>query len=124
MSLFTIDIADILSWPIGTMQEFHFEQTIPDDTLEDVICHEPLIMDIKLVHHSYGIECIILKLETSIEIPSESILWKTIILTNQSREFHTKKWAKDTDDILYIDMHDYTLDLSQALDEELLIAGL
>lgn len=124
MSLFSLDISEILGSPVGTIREFHFEQTLPEDTFTDVICREELIMDIKLVHQSYGIECLFVSLETTIDIPSESIENKEILLTNQSREFHLKKSEKDTDDIQYIDTHDMTIDLTLAIEEELLIAGL
>ncbi len=124
MSLFTLDIADILAWPVGTMQEFHFKQTIPEDTFSEVTCQDDLVMDIKIVHQSYGVECIFISLETTIDIPSESIEWKEISLNNQSREFHTKRLSDDADDIQYIDMHELTVDLTQAIEEELLIAGL
>ncbi len=124
MSLFALDIADILAWPVGTMQEFHFEQTLPDDTFTEVVCQDDLVMDIKIIHQSYGVECLIVSLQTTIDIPNESIEWKEIILTNQSREFHTKRLPNDADDIGYIDMHTLSIDLSQALEEELLIAGL
>ncbi len=124
MSLFSLDISEILGSPVGTLREFHFEQSLPKDTFSDVICTEDLIMDIKLVHQSYGIECLFISLETTINIPSESIEWKEISLSNQSREFHLKKSEKDTDDIQYIDTHDMIIDLTQAIEEELLIAGL
>ncbi len=124
MSLFSLDISEILGSPVGTIREFHFEQSLPEDTFTDVICREDLIMDIKLVHQSYGVECLFVSLETAIDIPSESIENKEILLTNQSREFHLKKAEKDTDDIQYIDTHDMMIDLTQAIEEELLIAGL
>ncbi|MEI6710815.1 MAG: hypothetical protein WCK88_00665 [bacterium] len=73
MSLFSLDISEILGSPVGTLREFHFEQSLPKDTFSDVICTEDLIMDIKLVHQSYGIECLFISLETTINIPSESI---------------------------------------------------
>ncbi len=124
MSLFSLDISEILGSPIGTLREFHFEQSLPDDTFSDVICTDNLIMDIKLIHQSYGIECLFIALKTTIDIPSESIEGKEITLSNQSREFHLKKGEKDTDDIQYIDTHDMMIDLTQAIEEELLIAGL
>lgn len=55
------------------MQEFHFEQTLPDDTFSEVVCQEDLVMDIKIIHQSYGVECLIVSLQTIIDIPSESI---------------------------------------------------
>ncbi len=124
MSLFSLDVSEILGSPIGTIREFHFEQSLPEDTFSDVICTDNLIMDIKLVHQSYGVECLIVALEATINIPSESIEWKEVALSNQSREFHLKKSEKDTDDIQYIDTHDMMIDLMQAIEEELLIAGL
>ncbi len=124
MSLFSLDVSEILGSPVGTIREFHFEQTLPDNTFSDVLCVEDLVMDIKLIHQSYGIECLFISLETTINIPSESIEWKEISLINQSREFHLKKSEKDTDDIQYIDTHDMIIDLAQAIEEELLIAGL
>ncbi len=124
MSLFSLDISEILGSPIGTLREFHFEQALPEDTFSDVICRDDLIMDIKLVHQTYGIECLFSSLSTTIDIVSESIEWKEVSLSNQSREFHLKKSEKDTDDIQYIDMHDMMIDLTQAIEEELLIAGL
>lgn len=124
MPLFSLDVSEILGSPVGTIREFHFEQTLPDNTFSDVICTEDLIMDIKLIHQSYGIECLFVSLDTTIDIPSESIEWKEITLSNQSREFHLKKSEKDTDDIQYIDTHDMMIDLTRAIEEELLIAGL
>jgi len=73
MSLFSLDISEILGSPVGTIREFHFEQTPPEDTFDDVICTNDLIMDIKLVHQSYGVECLFITLKTIINIPSESI---------------------------------------------------
>lgn len=124
MSLFTLDIAEILSGPTGTMQSFHFEQLLADNAFASVTCTTGLVMDIKLVRQDYGIECLIISLETTIDIPEEYIEWKEVSLSNQSREFHLKKLEKDTDDIQYINIHDVTIDLSQAIEEELLIAGL
>ncbi len=124
MSLFSLDIAEILASPIGAIREFHFDQSLPDDTFNDVICTNNLLMNIKLVRQSYGIECLFVSLETTIDIPNESIENKEITLSNQSREFHLKKSDKDTDDIQYIDTHDMMIDLTQAIEEELLIAGL
>ncbi len=40
MSLFTIDILTLLSSPVGTTEEFQFDQDIPVETFEDLICHE------------------------------------------------------------------------------------
>ena len=124
MSLFSLDISEILGSPVGTIREFHFEQAPPKDTFTDVICREDLIMDIKLVHQSNGVECLFVSLETTIDITSESIEGKEVTLANQSREFHLKKSEKDTDDIQYIDTHDMIIDLTRAIEEELLIAGL
>lgn len=124
MSLFSLDIAEILSSPIGTMREFQFAQDLPTNTFSEVICEKNLIMDIKLIRQDYGIECLFLSLETTINIPSESIENKDIILKNQSREFHVKKHETDTDDIQYIDTHTMMIDLTQVIEEELLIAGL
>ena len=123
MSLFTIDISPLLHLPIGSISDFHFEQEIPMNTWDDLICETPLTMDIKLVRQEYGINCIIEELRTTITIPSESIEKKIIELQNISREFHVKKDPKDTDDIEYIDTHDTTIDLSKILEQELLIAG-
>ena len=39
MSLFTIDISTLLSSPVGTTEDFRFEQEIPTETFEDIICH-------------------------------------------------------------------------------------
>ncbi len=124
MSLFTIDVSSLLQLPVGSISEFEFEQEIPTDTWEDLICEEPLSMNIKLVRQDYGINCIIWSLSTTIAIPSESIENKIIELNNISREFHLKKKKEDTDDIEYIDTHDATIDLSTILEQELLIAGL
>lgn len=59
MSLFTIDVSSLLQLPVGSISEFQFEQEIPTDTWEDLICEEPLSMNIKLVREDYGINCII-----------------------------------------------------------------
>jgi len=124
MSLFTIDTSTLLQLPVGSISEFHFEQEIPTDTWDDLVCEEPLSMDIKLVRQDYGINCIIWSLSTIITIPSESIEHKPLELENISREFHLKKKKEDTDDIEYIDTHDATIDLSTIIEQELLIAGL
>ena len=76
------------------------------------------------MHQEYGIECMLADLRATIEIPSEGIEGKELEITGISREFHTKKQPRDTDDIQYINMHDGTVDLAQILREELLIAGL
>lgn len=123
MPLFTIDISPLLHLPVGSISDFHFEQEIPTDTWDDLICETSLTMDIKLVRQEYGINCIIQELTTAITIPNESIENKIIELQNISREFHVKKDPKDTDDIEYIDTHDTTIDLSNILEQELLIAG-
>jgi hypothetical protein len=124
MSLFSLDISEILWSPVGTLQEFHFEQILPDDTFSEVICHNELIMDIKLVRQSYGIECIFVELTTTIDIPAEWIRSEEVTFAHQSREFHLKKTPDDSDDICYIDTHKLTIDLTQAIEEELLISGL
>lgn len=123
MSLFTIDISSLLSLPVGSVSEFQFEEVIPEDTWEDLICEEVLSMHIKLIRQEYGINCIIQELTTTITIPSESIEKKIIKLQNISREFHLKKTPTDIDDIEYIDTHDVTIDLTRILEQELLIAG-
>lgn len=73
MSLFTIDISSLLSLPIGSVSEFQFEEDIPSDTWEDLVCDEVLSMHIKLIRQEYGINCLIQDLKTTITIPSESI---------------------------------------------------
>jgi hypothetical protein len=73
MSLFTLDISDILTGPTGTMQAFHFEQSLPEEIFSGVVCTADLVMDIKLVKQDYGIECLITSLETTIDIPEECI---------------------------------------------------
>lgn len=73
MSLFSLDISEILGSPVGTLREFHFEQTLPEDTFSDIICRDDLIMDVKLIHQTYGIECLFISLSTTIDIVSESI---------------------------------------------------
>lgn len=91
---------------------------------DDLVCKETLSMNIKLVREDHGINCIIQNLSTTITIPSESIENKSLELKNISREFHLKKKPTDTDDIEYIDAHDATINLSNIIEQELLIAGL
>ena len=124
MSLFSLDVSEILGSPVGTLQEFHFQQTIPADTFLEIICVEELIMHIRLVRQPYGVECIFVELKTTIDIPEEFIQSEEVTFANQSREFHLKKTPDDSDDIQYIDAHELTLDLTQAIEEELLISGL
>ncbi len=124
MSLFTIEASPLLQLPVGSISEFHFEQEIPADTWDDLVCEEALSMYIKLVREDYGINCIIQNLTTTITIPSESIEHKTLELESISREFHLKKKKEDTDDIEYIDTHSATIDLSNIIEQELLISGL
>lgn len=123
MSLFTIDISALLQSPVGSIEEFQFDQEIPQDTWEDLVCESDLQMSIKLIRQEYGLECIFGQLSTSISIPSEGIKNKEIEIDGVSREFHLKKRNEDTDDISYIDTHDGTIDLSIILEQELLIAG-
>ncbi len=124
MPLFTIDISNLLSSPIGTTEEFQFNQDLPIETFEDLVCHDWLHMNIKLIRQEYGIECLLLHIESTIEIPSEGIENKELEITNISREFHIKKVVWDPDDIQYIDIRDNTIDLANIIREELLIAGL
>ncbi len=124
MSLFTIDISSLLPQPVWSMLEFEFEQDIPEDIWEDLVCTESLIMSVKLIREDYGINCLLQKITTTITIPSEGIEDKIINLDNISREFHLKKSEKDTDDIEYINSHDATIDLARVIEQELLIAGL
>ena len=124
MTLFTIDISPLLASPVGSMEEFQFAREIDKTMWEDLKCVEDLSMHIKLVRQEYGIECIILDLKTMIDIPSEGLEHVTIEISNISREFHIKKNSTDTDEIEYINPHDGTLDLSQIIEQELLIAGL
>lgn len=124
MSLFTIDISSLLSLPVGSISEFQFEQDIPEDTWEDLICTEILSMSVKLIREDYGINCLLQKITTTVTIPSEGIEEKVVELDNISREFRLKKTEKDTDDIEYINLHDATIDLSRVIEQELLIAGL
>ena len=124
MSLFSLDVSEILGSPVGTLKEFHFKQTIPADTFSEVLCVEELIMHVRLVRQPYGVECIFVELKTTIDIPEEFIQSKEVTFANQSREFHLKKTPDDSDDIQYIDTHELTLDLTQAIEEELLISGL
>ena len=122
--LFTLDISSLLSLPVGSIKEFEFEQNIPEDTWEDLICTESLMMSVKLVREEYGVNCLLMKITTTIAIPSEGIEDKTIELEYISREFHLKKKKEDTDDIEYVNTHDATIDLSRVIEQELLIAGL
>jgi len=124
MSLFTIDISSLLSLPVGSISEFQFEQDIPEETWEDLICTESLSMSVKLIREDYGINCLLQKITTTVTIPSEGIEEKLVELDNISREFRLKKTEKDTDDIEYINLHDATIDLSRVIEQELLIAGL
>ena len=124
MSLFSLDVSEILGSPVGTLQEFHFEQIIPANTFSEVLCTKELVMHVRLVRQPYGVECIFVELKTTIDIPEEFIQSEEVTFANQSREFHLKKTPDDSDDILYIDTHELTLDLTQAIEEELLISGL
>ena len=81
-------------------------------------------MSIKLIRQEYGIECLLLDIEATVEIPSEGIEGKELEITNISREFHLKKQPRDPDDIQYIDIRESTVDLANIVREELLIAGL
>lgn len=124
MSLFTIDISSLLGLPVWSISEFEFEQDIPEDTWEDLLCTESLSMSVKLIREDYGINCLLQKITTTITIPSEGIEDRIIDLDNISREFHLKKMKEDTDDIEYINTHDGTIDLWKIIEQELLIAGL
>ncbi len=124
MSLFTIDVSSLLSLPVGSVSEFQFEQEVPEDTWEDLVCTEDLMMSVKLIREDYGINCLLQEITTIVTIPSEWIEEKIIELDNISREFRLKKTPKDTDDIEYINTHDATIDLAKIIEQELLIAGL
>ena len=124
MSLFTIDISALLSLPVGSVSEFQFEQEVPEDTWEDLVCTEDLMMSVKLIREDYGINFLLQEITTIFTIPSEWIEKKIIELDNISREFRLKKTPKDTDDIEYINTHDATIDLAKIIEQELLIAGL
>lgn len=124
MSLFTIDVSSLLSLPVWSISEFQFEQEIPDNTWEDLICTESLSMSVKLFHEDYGVNCLLTQLVTTITIPSEWLEDVAISLEHISREFHLKKTEKDTDDIEYIDTRDVSIDLTTIIEQELLIAGL
>lgn len=106
------------------MEEFSFEEEVPENTWEDLVCENTLSMNIKLIKQEYGIQCIFVHILTNISITSEGIEGREIDLKNISREFHLKKSEKDTDDIEYINTHDDTIDLSRVIEQELLIAGL
>ncbi len=123
MSLFTIDVSSLLHSPVGTVEEFQFCQDIPEDTLEDVVCLEPLDIHIKLVRQEYGIQCLLLEVHTVVDISSNDIKNKTIEIQDVTREFHIKKLREDTDDIEYINDHDATIDLANIINQELLIAA-
>lgn len=123
MSLFTIDISTLLQSPVGTVEEFQFSQDIPADTFEDVICLEPLAIHIKLVRQEYGIQCLLLEMLTTVDIPSNDIKKREIEILDVAREFHIKKLREDTDDIEYINDHDATIDLTSIINQELLIAA-
>lgn len=124
MSLFTIDISDLLASPVGSTEEFHFEQKIPKNMWKTLACTKPLAMRIKLIREEYGIHCLLLDLKTQIDIPEEWIEDAIIELHDISREFHLKKSPKDTDDIEYIDISHGTIDFKKVIEQELLIAGL
>lgn len=68
-------------------------------------------MHIKLARQEYGIECLLLSLTATIDIPDEGISGEEIELTDISREFHLKKKPTDTDEIEYINDRDMTIDL-------------
>jgi hypothetical protein len=123
MSLFTIDISGLLISPVGTMDEFHFEQELESDTFETFLCTEPLIMDIRIIRRDYGVECLFQSIQTTIDIPEEYLQGQEILLEHISREFHLKERREDTDDVEYIDP-DETIDLGRVIAQELLIAGL
>ena len=109
---------------MGSVSEFQFEQEVPEDTWEDLVCTEDLMMSVKLIREDYGINCLLQEITTIVTIPSEWIEEKIIELDNISREFRLKKTPKDTDDIEYINTHDATIDLAKIIEQELLIAGL
>ncbi len=71
MSLFTIDVSSLLSLPVGSISEFQFEQEVPEDTWEDLICTEILGMSVKLIREDYGINCLLQEITTTITILSE-----------------------------------------------------
>ena len=71
MSLFTIDISALLSLPVGSVSEFQFEQEVPEDTWEDLVCTEDLMMSVKLIREDYGINCLLQEITTIVTIPSE-----------------------------------------------------
>ncbi len=123
MSLFTIDISTLLQSPVGTVEEFQFSQDIPEDTFEDVICLEPLTIHIKLVRQEYGLQCLLVEVRTVVDIPSNDIKKKALEILDVAREFHLKKRKEDTDDIEYINDHDASIDLTQIINQELLIAA-
>lgn len=124
MSLFTINVSALLSLPVGSVSEFQFEQEVPPDTWEDLVCTEDLRMSVKLIREDYGINCLLQEITTTITIPSEGIEEKVVELEHISREFRLKKTEKDTDDIEYINTRDATIDLTRIIEQELLIAGL
>lgn len=122
MSLFTIDITRLLQSPVGSFDEYQFEEEVPKDTWEDLTCESPLSMNIKIVREKYGLSCIIHDIMTSISVPADALKDVDVELENIAREFHIKKSPEDTDDIGYIDMNHCTIDLTQCIREELLIS--
>ena len=123
MPLFTIDVSILLQSPVGTVEEFQFSQDVPRDTFEDVICLEPLDIHIKLVRQEYGIQCLLIKVQTNVDVPANDIKKRAIEIIDIAREFHIKKLREDTDDIEYIDDHDASIDLGNIIHQELLIAA-
>jgi len=97
---------------------------VPDGSFQDIVMISPLKMDIQVVRQDYGVDVRILLLETTVDVPCDNISNTPIYLSDISREYHLDPTIEDTDDILYIDKHEQTIDLSTAIEQEILIACL
>lgn len=121
LSPFVIDISELLGEYEWGSEEYTFEERLDTWVFDEIVVQDTLKMDIQVVRREYGVEVRVVMLETTVDIPDDGIENKPVYLYDISREYHLNKSEEHTDDVWYIDKHEKTVDLTQAIEQEILI---
>ena len=123
-SPFFIDISDIISTHLGDHESYEFEDEIDSHIFEEIVINWVLKIRFDLVRRSYGVELRIHQLEGNLDIPEDYISGQAVYLQHISREYHLEESIEDTDDVEYIDKVSLSVDIWNAIEQEILISCL
>ena len=119
--MFEISIGELLASFHGDNRDYELEEDVPEDVFEDVICMSPIYMNVQIVRVDYGVIAIIRNLSVSVCVDANPEIHEAE-LHDIEREFYLHHDASLPSDIGWI--KDAKIDLTQAIQEELLIAVL